>query len=349
MTITFSALGSWRAAPLGVAGDALKTAIESLDSAHDLLKNKAVPDSWAGLAADAAIVLRDSYCGQLERLIEEKRKIRAAFYAAQPLVEEIERSYKSLMESASMYEFAIGYDGEVLDISETPQFTSRYEAEEWSRSRKTWVEMMERDITTLLSKAAEADAVLANGIPAGHVEDVDENGVVPPKVAAQWVQMTDEERRALIKAYIEELAAEAGVDMPDILWMNDTDGTRGSWNDSEGVLRLNEGLLSDPNILNTVAHEMRHARQYEAVRDCRFWHWPWENPFEGHEQDGISRNQTEVWDENLKDYTVYVPNDDNYEDYFNQPVEVDARAAGKKAIEEMTAEELRRLAEEGAS
>jgi hypothetical protein len=92
---------------------------------------------------------------------------------------------------------------------------------------------------------------------------------------------------------------------------------------------------------------MRHARQFEAIEDQDDWHFPWQDdPFDMHEEDGISEEQAEEWDENFDDYKS-TSSGDTYEEYFEQPVEADARQIGKEELEAMTEDELERLLEEG--
>jgi len=146
---------------------------------------------------------------------------------------------------------------------------------------------------------------------------------------------------------IEEQAAEAGIPTPSITWEPETWGPWGECRGGGSEIALNEGILDDPQMINVVAHEMRHARQYEAIDDEGALRFPWQDdPFDMHEDDGISEEQAKDWDDNFDDHKS-TSGGDTYEEYFEQPVEVDARRTDEDTLENMTEEELERLLEEG--
>jgi hypothetical protein len=346
VSIGFADVVSWRAAPLGEAGDGLKKDVTVLEASRDTLEAQAIPESWTGLARILAEGRRKALVARIEGHITGKTTMQKALYAAEALVTGIERAVQDVEEQARSRQFSIGADGSVTDTSTSPTFDNRFEAEEWSTSRQSGAQAIADEITAILERAAAADAVLANGIPAGRVDHVDHYGVASPEVAEQWASMTDDERRAVIAEMIEEQAAEAGIDTPEIVYEDESWGLWGQARDGGETIAINEGIVDDPFVLNTVAHEMRHARQFEAIDDQDAWHWPWDDPFGMHEQDGISEDQAEEWDENFDDYKS-TDEGDTYEEYFDQPVEVDARNAGKQVLEGMTEDELERLLEEG--
>ena len=145
---------------------------------------------------------------------------------------------------------------------------------------------------------------------------------------------------------IRELAEEYGLDLPTIDWREETWGSNGRYtNGDPGTVSLNDGLLDDPRLIHAVAHELRHGRQFEAIDDADDWHWPWqEDPVQEHLDDGITEEQVEEWEENFDDYQS-TSSGDTYEDYVEQPVEVDAREAGREHLDGLTAEEIDRLLE----
>ncbi len=345
--VTFGDVTLWQPGPLGQAGDGVKKDMTALEKSRDLLESQAIPDSWVGLARIVAEGRRDSLAGRLETHLEGKRAVQRALYDAETQVAEIERLVGDVQGQARTDQFTLGDDGSVTDASKPPTFTNRYEAEEWSRIRQSKAQAIADDITAILAKAEAADATLAGSIPSGHVTDVDEYGTADPGVAARWATLSDAERRAVIEEMIEELADESGIDMPEIDWRDESWDSNGSWSDGEpGTLSLNEGLLDDPRLLHTVGHEVRHGRQHEAVRDANDWQFPWEDdPFDEHREDGITQEQVDAWDDNFGDYKS-TSGGDSYEDYFNQPVEADARDGGREFLEGLTEEELDRLLEE---
>ncbi len=347
MAITFGQVKTWKAAPLGDAGDGLKADLRKLETSRDELEANGVAKSWTGVAADAARGHRDTLVAQLSSHITGKQQMQKALYAAEPQVEAIERLVQGILDRAKTNEFTVGDDGSVTSTATPPTFKNRYEAEEWGNSRQTIAQELADDITDTLAKAAGVDVILTDGIPTGTVQSLDDTreqrGMASPEVAERWAQLTDAERKAIIDQKIEELAKEYGVDVEDIIW-DDTISGNGSWSEDEKAVRLNPDKLDDPDLLHTVAHEMRHARQYEAIEDNNDFQFWWEDdPFDAHEEDGITEEQAEEWEENFDDYKSP---DKDFDAYYNQPVEADARKSGRDYLDNLTAAELDRLLKE---
>lgn len=179
----------------------------------------------------------------------------------------------------------------------------------------------------------------------GQSRDADDYGDCPEEVRDAWREYTDEERRAILEQKIREDAEALGIPVPDIVWDEDMDAnSNGSWNQSSGTVTLNPDNVDDPMFMHTVAHEMRHALQHEAVEqmdDRGWWDWFWGNhpDYPG----GATPEEVEEWEENFEDYKSP---DDDFDEYFDQPVEEDARETGSDWVEDMTPEELDRLLEE---
>jgi hypothetical protein len=347
MAITFGQVKTWKAAPLGDAGDGLKADLRNLETSHDELEAGGVAKSWTGIAADAARSHRDNLVADLASHITGKQQMQKALYNAETEVEAIERLVQGILDRAKTSEFHVSDDGTVTSTATPPTFTNRYEAEEWGISRNTTAQEIADDITAALAKAAGVDALLTDAIPTGTNDGLDdtrrERGMASPEVAERWAQLTDAERKAIIDQKIEELAEEYGVEVDDIIWDDSMSGN-GSWSESEKAVRLNPDRLDDPDLLHTVAHEMRHARQHEAIDDNNDWQFWWEDdPFDEHREDGITEEQAEEWEENFDDYKSPSP---DYDAYYNQPVEVDARKTGREYLDNVTPEELDRLLEE---
>jgi hypothetical protein len=347
MAITFGDVKTWKAAPLGDAGDGLKADLRNLETSRDELEAGGVAKSWTGIASDSARGHRDSLVQDLSSHITGKQQMQKALYNAETEVEAIERLVQGILDRAKTSDFKVSDDGTVTDTATPPTFTNRYEAEEWGNSRNTTAQEIADDITAALAKAAGVDAILTDGIPTGTNQSLDDTreqrGMASPETAERWAQLTDAERKAIIDQKIEELAEEYGVEVEDIIW-DDTMSGNGSWSESEKAVRLNPDRLDDPDLLHTVAHEMRHARQHEAIRDENDWQFWWEDdPFDEHKEDGITEEQTEEWEENFDDYKSPSP---DYDAYYNQPVEVDARKTGREYLDNVTPEELDRLLEE---
>ncbi|GAA4380104.1 hypothetical protein [Nocardioides caricicola] len=348
MPVGYGEVKSWRAAPLGQAGDGVRADAKVLEESRDQVEAQAIPASWTGLARYVAEFRRDALVRSMTTHLEGKRQVQRALYDAETLVTDIERLVADVEGQAKAGQFEIGDDGSVTDVSEPRTFDSRWEAEEHATVRRNQAQALADDVTAILVRAAAADATIADSIPSGHVQDVDEYGTADPDVAARWAQLSDTERRAVIEQMIEELSEDSGLEMPEIVWEDESWGSNGSWSDGEpGTLRLNEGLLDDPRLLHTVAHEVRHGRQHEAVRDENDWQFPWESdPFDEHRDDGITADQANSWEDNFENYQD--PDDPgvSYEDYFTQPVEDDARDAGREYLDGLTEAEIDRLLEE---
>ncbi|HEY9252558.1 MAG TPA: hypothetical protein VIP06_07820, partial [Nocardioides sp.] len=58
-----------------------------------------------------------------------------------------------------------------------------------------------------------------------------------------------------------------------------------------------------------------------------------------------SEEQAEEWEENFDEYKS-TDNGDSFDEYYNQPVETDARNSGRDYLNNLTEEEFNRLLEE---
>lgn len=346
MTLGFGDVRAWRAAPLGTAGDGVKRDADDLEGCREQLASQGLPDSWVGVARMVAQARLAGMLSSMDTLVEGRRQVPRALYLAETDVEAIERSVTTVEEAAASARFALGDDGSVTDLMGPQTFPNRFEAEEWSRARAATAQRLAADVAAILVQAVGVDAALARSIPGGYVDDIDDYGQESAEVATRWAELTDAERRAVVEQMIRELAEEYGLDLPDIVWEDETWRSNGSYaNGDPGTVRLNEGLLDDPRLIHTVAHELRHGRQYEAIDDADDWHWPWEeDPLQEHLDDGITEEQVEEWEENFDDYQS-TSSGDTYEEYFEQPVEVDARDTGRDYLDGLTAEEIDRLLE----
>lgn len=346
MTVGFGDVRAWRAAPLGTAGDGVKRDADDLEGCREQLATQGLPGSWVGVARIVAQARHVGMLGDMDTLLEARREVQRALYLAESEVTRIEQSVAAVEEAAASARCALGDDGSVTDLMGPQTFPNRFEAEEFSRARAAAMQRLAADVQAILVQAAGVDAALARSIPRGYVDDIDEYGQESPEVASRWAELTDAERRAVVEQMIRELAEEYGLDMPVIDWRDESWGSNGQYADGDpGTVSLNEGLLDDPRLIHTVAHELRHGRQFEAIDDADDWHWPWqEDPLQEHLDDGITEEQVEEWEENFDDYQS-TASGDTYEEYFEQPVEVDARGTGREYLDGLTAAEIDRLLE----
>lgn len=187
----------------------------------------------------------------------------------------------------------------------------------------------------------------------GQSRDPEEYGDLPPEVREAWEGYSEDERRAIVEQIIKERAEHYGTGMPDINWDEDMSGN-GAWLEDwwfANEVYINPNILDDPMILHTVYHEMRHAAQHQAIDDADTFWW-WEDPEYHH---GMTPEEVQEWEDNFDDYESAPSEEDweedpeaaqeQYDRYFEQPVEVDARDEGAEFVEGMTPEELERLLE----
>ena len=132
-----------------------------------------------------------------------------------------------------------------------------------------------------------------------------------------WKKATIEERKQILRELLEEMQKIYGVSLNNIMIssIESEPGyiTYGYFQNSSGTICINADLLNDvsnyKNIIDTLAHEMRHAYQYAVIS----------NP----ENYQVDEETVEEWRENFNDYKT--TDDDGYQAYRNQPIEKDAR------------------------
>lgn len=203
-----------------------------------------------------------------------------------------------------------------------------------------------------------ASAYAAVSFSSGQSSRPDDRGRYQPETGRMWSDLTAAEREAIVQVMVDEMAEEYGLDTPVNVSIRDlTDpvtGNRpnGSWSESRQLLSLDIRNLEDPALLHTIAHEVRHAAQHQMIRDMnhdpgfieqfmidRGWR---DHPFDRHD---VDRATVEAWEENFADYRS-TGRGDPWDRYAQQPVERDAREAGREFANELTPEELRRYADE---
>ena len=176
-----------------------------------------------------------------------------------------------------------------------------------------------------------------NGLPSDTQEgfNVREHGVqecadatkriFTPEVIKEWGEMDLAQRCEIIKAYSDEICEGLNISPRFIEFEKMPPGKLGYTNDSDCGVYLNEQLIKDPAqliyLIDTVAHEMRHQFQFEAIR----------NP----EKFGVDAATIKEWTVGLQNYsdqyaTVYDP-----WGYHYNPVEIDARYFGETMVREL--------------
>lgn len=223
---------------------------------------------------------------------------------------------------------------------------------------------LETDIEQQETASARDDGGAAGGGSSPDVADDGDNdrGTVDPEVAAAWRGMTDEERRAVAQEIVDAEFEKYGMDSVEI----DFDDIKGNGYWREGILgfgqklAIDEDALSDPDILHTLAHEVRHAAQHEFIeRTEPRYSILGDNRNERFEEieaeHGVTREEIEEWDDNFGLFSYkqaprrlgddatpeeQAEYDRKFQEYLDQPVEVDAREGGREFVEDVTMGDL---------
>ncbi len=186
------------------------------------------------------------------------------------------------------------------------------------------------------------------------------DGTLDPAVEERWHQMSREEKEETIRALVQERAEANDVAMPQID-ISDLQHTLtdeqvkagkepglGYWDESRDhpldrpTMRIREDQLDNPRqVIAIIGHEMRHAGQREMTRDSDMG-WL-ERQFRGEPfTGGLSPEQVEIIGQNNAPGEYRTADEDGFNAYHYQPVEVDARNAGKAYVDGMTVEQLER-------
>ena len=125
----------------------------------------------------------------------------------------------------------------------------------------------------------------------------------------EWSQLTTAERLEAMRDFVELLAAKLGLEeIPEIVLFDGPEHLLGTFVEGKGEVEINQALMDNPKALvNTLAHEMRHAYQYEHAMNPQCW------------TDILYRIN----------FDNYITPEMSFEDYQDQLVEAEARAFAK--------------------
>ena len=137
-----------------------------------------------------------------------------------------------------------------------------------------------------------------------------------------WECLNDSERIYVISEFINALGEGLELeDIPDAIIFDDANNAYGFYDSSNNTINLNKEYFNDsPELINTIAHEMRHAYQeYRAGL--------------------LETREDALYRVNLDNYISPIPLPGGgwlfFTDYQDQYVEVDARAFANLFTEEM--------------
>jgi hypothetical protein len=138
-----------------------------------------------------------------------------------------------------------------------------------------------------------------------------------------WSKLKMEKRVEVLRKVHKDIARAYGFTPCQIEVYSLRPKLHGVFNEHMNRIILNRDLLVNDHpmqALNTLAHESRHAYQYHAIQQ-----YTWTIP--AHRRAGVK-----LWKANWQNYQVA---SEGYEDYYKQPIEVDARAFAAEVISNM--------------
>jgi hypothetical protein len=349
--VDYGNLREWSAEGLVTASSTLRSDVKTLERARDAVDDEAVPSSWLGLASLFAKIRKLALVGTMDEHLEGVRRFERAIYQASGPVRAITTVVTDLDHDARSQGFEISHAGSVTDVAPPRTFESATAADAYTQERTGLRDALVARVEAVLDQAYDVDSTLVHARPDGSFSSDGPQGVADPEVARRWSEMTDEERRAALEDMAEELAEAGGVEDFEIRFedLEDADGdgvddnpetdAHGSWSEDDRVLRLDTNDLDDPDLINTVAHEVRHAVQHQAVDDLPD---DADDPFDP--PPGATRDDVEDWRDNFDDY---ISPEDDFDGYHDQPVESDARDTGDDYLDDLTEDDLEGHRKEG--
>ena len=139
--------------------------------------------------------------------------------------------------------------------------------------------------------------------------------------ASTWNASSLKQKKAILEAYMLEVASKMNVFIsPHIKYFYKEPSTtlkQGYYSFIEGTIYINEYYLmnySRSDIFSTILHELRHCYQQAAVYGYGFYGY--ENPY------SVDEATRKTWAYNIYEY---ISPQTDFEAYWNQPIEIDAR------------------------
>jgi len=139
-----------------------------------------------------------------------------------------------------------------------------------------------------------------------------------------WKKRSKDEKIKYLNDELARISESLGIEIIplEIEELDDTKGDYGGYYSPErGVMVLDLTNLENDkpwDLINIVAHELRHRYQHVAVEHYSET---------GQLLDGVSKSQVETWRENFDNY---IEASEDFESYRKQPLEVDAREYGSE-------------------
>lgn len=144
-------------------------------------------------------------------------------------------------------------------------------------------------------------------------------------VISNWGNMDVDTRNKYLQDYTNKIGEGLDINLTGLVWDVNDPYTYG-YNQGDGYIHLNPGLISDPaqimQLVNTIAHEARHQLQREAC----------DNP----EKYGLDDATRKEWMTGFENYTSEAPTAYDPWGYTFNPVEIDARYFGESVVRGLT-------------
>lgn len=137
-----------------------------------------------------------------------------------------------------------------------------------------------------------------------------------------WNSLDISEQRVAIKELVSTVGKELGIDkIPNLLISENEDDAYGFYDPEKNIVMLNKKYFDNPSeLVNTIAHELRHAYQHMRAEILATW------------EDALYKVNYENY---ISPYLLPAGGWLFFTDYMNQYVEVDARAFANKFTEAM--------------
>ena len=137
-----------------------------------------------------------------------------------------------------------------------------------------------------------------------------------------WAELSETEKYDAVTALVKEISKELGLkEEPFVFFIDREDGYCGSYAFGVNTIVLNKNGFNDPReLVDTIAHELRHAYQYMRAEDpITLEDHLFRANFENYISPEYNRNGECI----------------NFKDYYSQYVEADARAYAKAYTDAM--------------
>ena len=135
----------------------------------------------------------------------------------------------------------------------------------------------------------------------------------------KWESLGDSEKISAIEKITKAVGDDLGLEKIPEIRISDDDDSYGFYNHLDNTITLNSRSLTNPiEVVNTLAHELRHAYQHMRAEKLESW-------------------EDALFKVNFDNYISPVPLPDGgwifFVDYYDQYVEVDARVFADKVTE----------------